>query len=496
MTRIAPAGTGTNAVETGTKHDPATAQDVAKEAAPDPHTLQDGVDPLARFASLFPLHPLARDAQGAALFADRPPAQAGGQQAGPTRNTPVLQTRDDEVARPQAQNNAGPLTYDVSKVSQAEIDALKAYPNGMTQADVDKLTRYDIPQAQIDAMKQSRKPAVRAEGERLDNNRQQGAAIEARHRLGVTIENARTTYAGMLNMQPPAVIKAVLSAGNGGQPVLVLVNPYFDHSKPAKHVHTHYHGDNATVADRQGSKAGTFARLIDQFHREPQSVWVLPESVARPKKNEAWPQQPDSAKHDTSYKASWDNVVSQTRTTRDALNAVGVSDQGAKHVVSFHSRGGSAVDRMMAHDPTGAGLKADRLELHDSLYGSQDAVAQWGATANGKAAARVVFYRGWNDANAGDVIQQAFRSPRGTPPRYEKIDVSQKLAEMRKKDPGIEDKVNPHYTDGTTTDYTRGTREVKGRDGKVHHVPVPMRQFDPDPHYRTTGQFMDTEPGP
>jgi hypothetical protein len=495
MTRIAATGTGTTAVETGTMQDPTAVQDIATTAVPDPHMLQGGVDPLARFASLFPLHPLAGDAQGVAMFADGSRAQAGGQQAGPARNTPVLQTRDDEVARPQAQKNAGPLAYDVSKVSQAEIDALKAYPNGMTQADVDKLTRYDISQATIDAMKKSGKPAVRADGERLDNNRQQGAALEARHRLGVTIENARTTYAGMLSMQPPAVIKAVMSAGNGGQPVLVLVNPYFDHSKPARHVHTHYHGDNATVADRQGSKAGTFARLIDQFNREPQSVWVLPESVARPNKKDEWPQQPDSAKHDTSYKASWDNVVSQTQTTRDALNAVGVSDQGAKHVVSAHSRGGSALDRVMAHDPTGAGLKADRLELHDSLYGSQFAVAQWGATANGKAAARVVFYRGWNDDNAGDVIKQAFRSPRGTPPRYEKIDVSQKLAEMRKKDPGVEDKVNPQYTDGTTTDYTR-TVQVKGRDGKYHPVQVPLRQFDPDPHYRTTGQFLDKEPGP
>ena len=25
---------------------------------------------------------------------------------------------------------------------------------------------------------------------------------------------------------------------------------------------------------------------------------------------------------------------------------------------------------------------------------------------------------------------------------------------------------------------------------------VPLQQFDPDRHYRTTGQFLDTEPGP
>jgi len=74
--------------------------------------------------------------------------------------------------------------------------------------------------------------------------------------------------------------------------------------------------------------------------------------------------------------------------------------------------------------------------------------------------------------------------------------VSVRLEQMKKKDRNIEDKVNPVYTDGTSKKYYRGTVEVKMPNGEKKEVPVRLRQFEQNPHYRTTGQFMDTEPGP
>jgi hypothetical protein len=55
-----------------------------------------------------------------------------------------------------------------------------------------------------------------------------------------------------------------------------------------------------------------------------------------------------------------------------------------RETVSVHSRGGEVIQKLMHDDPSGHSLRASRLELHDSLSGSQGAVAAWGRTENGK----------------------------------------------------------------------------------------------------------------
>ena len=470
--------------------------DQTEENAPpssiDPNeTAGANADPVAKFGAINGLHALA---QRSANFGGKDPFAHG--DVAPDRNAPVLYTKQDEVAGGNVTKAAPPAGIDITKIKQADIDKLKAYPNGMTQADVDKLTQRNISRDRIEELKQSKDPKQRALGAKLESDRQQGDAIEAQRRLGLTIERAKVAYADLLNQKPPAKIYVTTSAGNGGQPVLVIVGPGVDAKHPAKHVHTHYHGDNATVADPAGSKAGTNARIADQLKREPQSVWVLPESTARPKAKEEWPQQQDSPTHDGSYFANWDHVQSQVQTTTDALKAAGVDGTNAKHVVSFHSRGGEALMNIM-RDKSGNGLKADRLELHDCLYGSQTSAAAWGATANGKAVARVVVYRGWLPSDRGDVVGAAFKTPRGASvKRFEQIDVNKKFLEEQKKDPTHEDKVNPVYTDGSKKAYSRESEKVSNGRGGEKRVPIPLRQFEPDRHYRTTGQYLDTEPGP
>ena len=80
------------------------------------------------------------------------------------------------------------------------------------------------------------------------------------HKLAFTIEQARLSYKDLLDRTPPAQIFVTTSAGNGGQPVLLIAGPDFKRTAPA-HVHTYYHGNNATVADPLGSKDGHNARI-------------------------------------------------------------------------------------------------------------------------------------------------------------------------------------------------------------------------------------------
>src|SRR5262249_20092000 len=125
------------------------------------------------------------------------------------------------------------------------------------------------------------------------------------------------------------------------------------------------------------------------------------------------------------------------------------------------------------------------------------AAAAWGKTANGKAAGRVLVYLGNLDAKRADVIRPEFPTPKGASvARFEVIDVKAKYAEMKKKDPKIDDTINPlyHTADGKTL--VRDYDEVTSRRSEKVKVPLMWRQFDRDAHYRTTGQFMGTEPGP
>ena len=133
-------------------------------------------------------------------------------------------------------------------------------------------------------------------------------------RLADTIVNAKTSYADLLGMKPPVTIRVVTSAGNGGEPVMVVTGPKFKPDADV-HVHTHYHGDNATVADPLGSKAGTYARIRDTILKEDtQAMFVLPEAANSPSKV-------DSPDHSASYHVSWSNVKDQVQTVDDALAA-------------------------------------------------------------------------------------------------------------------------------------------------------------------------------
>ncbi|MBI4819833.1 MAG: hypothetical protein HY791_26405 [Deltaproteobacteria bacterium] len=257
-------------------------------------------------------------------------------------------------------------------------------------------------------------------------------------RLGATIVNARSAYKDLI--AAGGRVSAIQSLGNGNQPVLVVMAPGFDASKPAI-VHTHYHGWNSTVAEPLGHGAGTGARIRELQASNPQIIFVLPECANAPPNRGA-------------YQTNWGNVSSQARTTSDALASVGVTSV-AKFVVSAHSGGGAAIARAIAAHEDGSGLRADSLELLDSLYGSESAVASWAGT-HGGSLATVSYFRGTNDTRRDRPIALAFGS------RYHRTD-------MAKKGP-ITDVNNPRLFD--------------------EHGHAIGRKFAPDSHNRTSGEFM------
>jgi hypothetical protein len=217
-------------------------------------------------------------------------------------------------------------------------------------------------------------------------------------RLANTIANARRAYADTLAAGGRVVVST--SAANGGQPVLTLVPPGFDPSKPAR-VHTHYHGWNSTVADAPGHGTRRTENMQAIGARDPQTLFVLPECSNAPTRGAG-----------QGYRADWSNVRDQATTTDDALRAAGV-DPGRvdEHVVSAHSAGGKALQFAMQHHPDGSGLRADRLQLFDCFYGNWDqAVRDWAGTANGSRAARVEYFHGTNDNPRGlsGGLQRAF----------------------------------------------------------------------------------------
>lgn len=308
---------------------------------------------------------------------------------------------------------------------------------------------YDVAktsQADIDALKSSCDPAQR--------------------RLGHTIENAKTSYGDLL--AKGARIVVTLNAGNGGEPVMTLMGPGFDPKLPAR-IHTHYHGDNATVADPQGSKAGQNSRIRETVARDPQTVFVLPECKSVFDRDTL----PDSPTHDKSYRADWGNVKSQARTTDDALKAAGITKVG-RETVSFHSRGGEAIQKLMHDDPSGQSLRASRLELHDCLYGSQYAVVAWGHTDNGKHVDKVIYVHGTNEAGRDKEIAKTFKGA------YVRIDVSHQQP--------MNDKTNPVVYDGKDSARDDHIHGKKGHEG--------VRQYHPNPHYQTTGRYLAIWPLP
>jgi len=284
--------------------------------------------------------------------------------------------------------------------------------------------------------------------------------------LANTIKNAQAAYGDFLAKNPDVKILVTTSDGNGGHPVLIARGA--DYAKGA-HVHTHYHGDNATVGDPLGSKAGTNARIRDTLTRDPRAVFILPEAANSTAK-------PDSPHNDNSYSVNWRDVKSQVQTTDDALKAAGVSKVD-ETVVSFHSGGGMVINNLMLADPSGSRLKADRVELYDCVYHfgkeqdtkyfTEDRLREWSQTANGKAVGRVVYYRGTNDAGRAKMVGETFQG------KFTLIDMDNE-PKLRVKGK-IDETVDPPATDAN---------------GKL----IGTYNYKPNPHYRTTGEFLGTTP--
>ncbi len=271
-------------------------------------------------------------------------------------------------------------------------------------------------------------------------------------RLGFTIEHAKSSYGDLLALNPPARIIVMRSGGNGGEPVMAITGPQFNRDGDA-HVYTHYHGDNATVADPLGSKSGMNARIRAVINGEDkQAVFVLPESANAPPRVDAPGKSLD-------YSASWNHVKSQSRTTHEALAAMGVKSV-TDRIVSAHSGGGMALVNAIEGDRSGKGIEADRLELYDCVYHfrtsdpkhpviSERFLRDWGKTANGQACGQVIYYRGTNATDDGraDTIREGF----GGAGRFTFVDVA--------------------------------------------NVPEPAtRTYKHDSHYRTVGQFLGSTP--
>lgn len=164
--------------------------------------------------------------------------------------------------------------------------------------------------------------------------------------LARTIESAKTTYADAL--KAGARISVTTTSANGGAPVLTLIPPGFEATKPAT-VQTHFHGDLTSVAAANGSHTGN---IKEQLAKDPQRIFVLPEAQGNV----------------GGSGTNWNNVKDQAGTVKDALFGAGVSVvDGTKYVVSAHSAGGRALAAAMKPPST---LKADQLVLLDCLYES------------------------------------------------------------------------------------------------------------------------------
>lgn len=331
-------------------------------------------------------------------YADKNGGSGGTQNATPTKTT--------AVDAKQATDTKAPESYDIMKVTDAQIQELR-----------------DKKQTQ----------------------------------LADTIANSKAAYTDFVNANPGVKVVVTTSEGNGGKPVLVVKGAQADTDA---HVHTHYHGDNATVGDPLGSKAGQNARIRDTLLKDPHAVFVLPEAA----NSSDYGPKPDSPSNDKKYGVSWNNVKSQVKTTNDALDAAGVKRPAKESVVSFHSGGGMALVNLVNNnkDKGASTLQADRLELYDCVYhfGEKDGkilpayhfesrLRDWSQTTSGQAVKQVIFYRGSNNVSRAAVMEESV----GTG-KFKMIDMANEPA--LPKNPG----------------------------------------FNPDPHYRTVGEFMGKPPRP
>jgi hypothetical protein len=330
-------------------------------------------------------------------------------------------------------------------------------------------------------------------------------------RLADTIVNAKTSYADLLAMKPPVTIRVVTSAGNGGEPVMVVTGPKFKPDADV-HVHTHYHGDNATVADPLGSKAGTYARIRDTVLKEDtQAMFVLPEAANSPSKV-------DSPDHSASYHVSWSNVKDQVQTVDDALAAAKVDKKAVtERVVSAHSGGGMALNNLINADAKGGTrLQADRLELYDCLYhfnrkiGEKEVdgkkvpifdqppewwtdarLAAWSKTPNGQAVKQVTFFSAGSDDGSGSrsgQLAKSFPADANGTARFKLVDMS-KEPPLFDKNGKTDPAVDPVARDANNNTVAQKVL-VRKQDDPVAH------NYRPDNHYRTVGQHLGERPKP
>ena len=213
--------------------------------------------------------------------------------------------------------------------------------------------------------------------------------------LGTTIEHAKSAYADTL--ANGGRITATASAGNGGNPVLTIVPPGFDATKPAT-VQTHYHGFYTTAAEPKGSQSQQTERIQALQKANPQTVVVLPECANAPAN--------DSRSEVNNLHSNWSGVSSEAQTTQDGLKAAGIANAD-RFVVSAHSAGGEALRNAIAKHSDGSGLRADRLELLDCLYGSESSIAGWAKTQNGTQC-QSVFYGHATNNHSDSGIRAAF----------------------------------------------------------------------------------------
>ncbi len=412
-------------------------------------------DPLAAFGAMHGLHKdVARFADSKTDKAQLPPGDA-----------PVLETKNKKKDAAQA-----PIHAPTAAVCKAP----------------DKT--YDLAKVTPDVIKD-----LRACGQR---------------QLADTIEHAKASYADLLALNPPAKLYVTLSAGNGGVPVLVVKGPKFDPQADA-HVHTHYHGDNATVADPLGSKAGVNARIREVIlNKDPQAVFVLPEASnsTAPDKLPRTHHPVDSPAMDNKYPVNWSNVKDQVQTTKDALAAAGVTKVG-ESVVSAHSGGGMALVNLINADKAGGTLlRADRLELYDCMYHfniapidgkpnpryfTEQRLADWSKTPNGQAVKQVNFYEAGSDSTGAraKVVERAFPAHGGQ--------AVFKLYPMS-KEPSLFDangKIDPKV-DPVARDVHGNTIEQKVLVRPQDDKPPVAHNYRPTPHYRTVGERLGDGPQP
>ena len=131
------------------------------------------------------------------------------------------------------------------------------------------------------------------------------------------------------------------SPGNGDQPVYVVTSERFDPALPVK-VQTHYHGDGARALSGEH-----MPRIEELLALDAQRVFVLPEAAG----------------NIGDVNTNWSNALDETRTTKDALAVLGVT-QVESHTVSAHSAGGRALALALSRGT----VRAGKLVLLDCLY--------------------------------------------------------------------------------------------------------------------------------